>query len=222
MKHALSQGRHAHQQDGLRRARAVVVLAFIAIADPLLCSVLAAEQTTQPRLHAEAQSYARFSSVAAEYEFEYPADWQVRDRLTEAESEVGFIGPSIEARTGGVVLRVCRSTKSPVSPSLGKVLQELVDLAKSGEAHFLEIRTAEIDGTPSRMVTLARVWRMPLNLCELMNPREIIERPVIERYVLIEREGLFYSVCYTALEDLDARFSVVFAHVARTFHFRSH
>ncbi|MDR4483950.1 MAG: hypothetical protein R3B95_12175 [Nitrospirales bacterium] len=220
MKDAFPQGLHEYQ-DGLRKACAVLVLAFIAVADPLLCSVLAAEQTTHPHLHAEGERYTRFSSLAAEYEFEYPADWQVRERLNEAEPEVGFIGPSIEPRIGRVVLRVCRSTKSPVSPSLGKVLQELVDLAKSGEAHFLEIRAAEIDGTPSRIVTLARVWRMPLNLCEMMNPREITERPVVERYVLVEREGRFYSVCYMAPEALDARFSAVFEHVVRTFHFRT-
>ncbi|WP_447973845.1 hypothetical protein [Nitrospira sp. Kam-Ns4a] len=167
----------------------------------------------------EEERYTRFFSPAAEYEFEYPAGWAVRDRLNEAEPEVGFIAPSLGAKPLGVVLRVCRPAQTPAARLLEQVLQELLDLAKSGQARVIEIRSAQIGGNRARVVRLVRTWHMPLNLCEMLNPQEITEHSVVERYLLIEREGRLYSVCYVVPEDHDARLAGVFGHVMQTFHF---
>lgn len=164
---------------------------------------------------AEEERYIRFSSGAAEYVFEYPAGWQVENRLTEPEPQVGFIGPTNEAGTFAVVLFVSHSKRMSERATLDSVMHEMLDAAGRETVRFLTTRTTEIDGKPSRIVVVARDWRLPISL------GEVLDIPVVERYLLIKRDGWLYTVIYVAPEELDGRFAEVFERVIGTFRFRS-
>ncbi|MBI3809029.1 MAG: hypothetical protein HY284_01020 [Nitrospirae bacterium] len=116
--------------------------------------------------------------------FDAPVGWQVKDRLSEPEPGAGFIGPYSEARSFAVVLMIRRYEKAPAGSSLDAILRELHETANKEAVRELATRAVEIDGYPSRVVRLKRVWRLLLLMVETP------EFPVVERHLIIERGAI--------------------------------
>lgn len=153
-----------------------------------------------------------------DFEFLYPAAWQVQEFDQEDHSEVVILGPRNHDDTYSLAITVHVFPAQEQKGKYATVAEVIEDYLRKSrqQPNFHEI--SQVHGTlaGTKAAELAISYTMPLPP-NSMDPKDT---PIIERRIILKRKGQFYELIYRAVEEDYYAFLPAFKTVVHTFEFR--
>ncbi|MBC8448420.1 MAG: hypothetical protein H8D78_11785 [Chloroflexi bacterium] len=158
------------------------------------------------------------TNLRLDFEFLYPAVWQVREFDREGHSEVFILGPRNRDDTYSLAITVHVFPAQEQKGKYATVAEAVEDYLRKSRRlpNFREISQAHGTLAGAEAVELAISYTIPLPP-NSMNPKDT---PIIERRIILKRKGRFYELIYRAVEEDYYAFLTAFKTVIHTFEFR--
>lgn len=165
----------------------------------------------------ELREYAKFTSdnPRLDFTFLFPSAWQVREVTGRDYDEVFILGPVNREGTYSLALIVRRSPARAIAGRYASLRELLADyLAQTQRsANFREISQAQGTLAGVDAIEIEVGYSMPLPLNSL-KPKET---QILERRILLQRDGYSYEIVYRGADEDYYRYLDVFKNMVRTF-----
>jgi len=153
-----------------------------------------------------------------DFEFLYPATWQVREFDRDGHSEVFIMGPRNREDTFSLTMTVHVFPSQEQKGKYATVAEVVEDYLRKSRhlSGFREISRAQGSLVGADAVEIEISYTMPLPL----NNVDAKDTPIVERKIIFKKGSRFYELTYTAVAEDYYTYLESFKDAVRTFKFR--